>query len=369
MSDPLSMLGGMDVIEALDAEEIAARRGMARRLALVSSVDEGKLWEADGATCASAWLCARYGSTRESAREQVRVVRALRGLPAIGAALAQGLLSWDQLRPLVRFVAEDEDASWARRAQAMSPAELWREEARRKEVLPEQAEEDRELRRVHLSWDEERRFLELWGMLPAEQGAAVEEALRRRAEEVVLEDGPLHDRAGARLADALEELATSEGGRPAPATLVVHADAEVLAGAGELAETEDGIRLTGEAVRRLACDARIEWMLESGGRPVGVGRRSRAVPGWLSRLLRHRDRGCRFPGCERRSWLKAHHLWHWAHGGPTDLDNLALLCHAHHRLVHEGGWTISGHPARTLRFHRPDGRPLRRLAPSIRAGP
>ena len=373
MSDPLSMIEGMDVIEALEREEVASRRAMARRLALVAEVDRRKLWREGGATCASGWLAARFGWTRGMAREHVRVARALQDLPRVRETLERGLLSWDQLRPLTKMISPEDDALWARRAQDMSPAELWREEERRRKIRPAEAEDDHRARRLHLSWDEERRFLELWGMLPAEQGAAVEKALRERAEDVVLEDGPLEDRHGARLADALEELVTSGGGRPGAPTLVVHAGAEVLAGEAApstpLCETEDGIRLTGEAVRRLACDGRIEWVLEREGRPVGIGRQGRAVPGWLSRLLRHRDRGCRFPGCERTSWLKAHHLWHWAQGGPTDLENLVLLCHAHHRLLHEGGWRTSGHPGRDLRFHRPGGSALRPLSASIRAGP
>ena len=76
------MLRGMDVIEALDREEIAARRAMARRLELVGELDEGKRWREDGATCTSAWLCARYGASKGSAIEHVRVARALRDLPA-----------------------------------------------------------------------------------------------------------------------------------------------------------------------------------------------------------------------------------------------------------------------------------------------
>ncbi|MGH8914538.1 MAG: HNH endonuclease, partial [Acidimicrobiia bacterium] len=31
------------------------------------------------------------------------------------------------------------------------------------------------------------------------------------------------------------------------------------------------------------------------------------------------------------------HLRHWAQGGETSLANLASLCRAHHRAVHEGG--------------------------------
>src|ERR687892_237710 len=164
------------------------------------------------------------------------------------------------------------------------------------------------------------------------------------------------DPPGARLADALVDVAT---GGPEPATVVVHAEAGVLTRQEPetgpwLAETDGGRRLPSEAVRRLACDGRIEWVLER------VGRRGRTVSGSLLRVLRYRDGGaCRFPGCERKRWLHAHHLVHWAEGGATNLDNLVLLCHAHHRLIHEGGWRTSGHPARELRFHDPGGRPLR----------
>src|SRR5437899_12978285 len=64
-------------------------------------------------------------------------------------------------------------------------------------------------------------------------------------------------------------------------------------------------------------------------------------------------------GCWGSDLRKPHHLVHWARGGGTDLDNLVLLCHGHHRLVHEGGWTTSGHSTHDLRFHDPTGRLLR----------
>jgi hypothetical protein len=218
-----------------------------------------------------------------------------------------------------------------------------------------------------MDWNEEHTELYLQGRLGAEQGSAFERAVFHHSEHVVLTDDPW-DPAEARSMDALVELVTSSGqGEQAPATLVVHADASVLTSEERalgpwLSETESGERLPSEAVRRLACDARIEWVLESAGRPVGIGGRGRVVRGQVARLLRHRDQTCRFPGCARKKWLKAHHLLHWARGGGTDLDNLVLLCHAHHRLIHEGGWTTSGHPARDLRFHDPTGRPLRMLA-------
>ena len=52
-----------------------------------------------------------------------------------------------------------------------------------------------------------------------------------------------------------------------------------------------------------------------------------------------RDRGCRFPGCGLR-FADANHVVHWADGGATSLTNTVLLCRHHHRLVHEGGWTV-----------------------------
>jgi hypothetical protein len=39
-------------------------------------------------------------------------------------------------------------------------------------------------------------------------------------------------------------------------------------------------------------------------------------------------------------FLKAHHIWHWELGGPTDYDNLVLVCLFHHKLAHEGGWSV-----------------------------
>jgi hypothetical protein len=75
--------------------------------------------------------------------------------------------------------------------------------------------------------------------------------------------------------------------------------------------------------------------------PLDVGRASRVVQPGQRSALAVRDGGCVFPGCGRPlAWCEPHHLRHWLHGGPTDLANLALVCRAHHRAVHEGvgGW-------------------------------
>jgi hypothetical protein len=250
----------------------------------------------------------------------------------------------------------------------MSPASLWREARRRERLRSKEAEDLRRQRYLWLSWDRERPVLWVGGMLPAEEGTALESAIVRRAEDVP-GDPEAADPPGARLADALVDVAT---GGPQPATVVVHAGADALVreepeSGPWLAETEGGQRMASETIRRLACDGRIEWVLESRGRPIGIGRRGRSVPGALLRVLRHRDGGvCRFPGCERKRWLNVHHLVHWADGGGTNLDNLIVVCHTHHRSIHEGGRRTSGHPAKALRFHDPAGRPVRNRPPEPR---
>lgn len=159
-------------------------------------------------------------------------------------------------------------------------------------------------RYLFLSRDDGRGVMALRGRLPAEAGALVEKALGRIAE-AAPPDPELggYESRGARMADALVTLAAaqvSEDADPDRACVVVHADAAFLAGGAGAAELEGGAPLAAETARRLACDAHVEVVAEGeDGRPLGVGRRTRQVPAWLARQIRHRDEGCRFPGCGR----------------------------------------------------------------------
>jgi hypothetical protein len=83
--------------------------------------------------------------------------------------------------------------------------------------------------------------------------------------------------------------------------------------------------------------------------PLEVGRATRVVAPAQRTALAVRDGGCRFPGCDRPvAWCEGHHLRHWLHGGPTDLENLLLLCRGHHHAVHEGGWRLHRQPDGTF---------------------
>jgi len=160
--------------------------------------------------------------------------------------------------------------------------------------------------------------------------------------------------------------ATRDGGDRYQAVVVV--DAEVLVDDTDgTCEVEDGPSIDPETARRIACDAHILAILRGrGGEALDVGRSTRSIPRAIRRALRHRDGGCRFPGCTQTRYVDGHHVVHWAHGGPTALDNLVLLCRFHHRAVHEGGFgpaALGGH--RGVRVHHA-GR--RRASLRTRAG-
>ncbi len=158
---------------------------------------------------------------------------------------------------------------------------------------------------------------------------------------------------GARLWDGLigiaqhsldtERQPESHGARPRVSVLIdwdsLRQDVDYV---GQPALTEDGLRLSHAAVRRLACDADILPMcLGTDGEVLDVGRRHRLVTTALWLALIARDRHCAFPGCTRPPVMcHAHHIRHWADGGPTCLDNLVMLCGAHHRVVHDTAWQV-----------------------------
>ncbi|MBA3523777.1 MAG: HNH endonuclease, partial [Geodermatophilaceae bacterium] len=67
----------------------------------------------------------------------------------------------------------------------------------------------------------------------------------------------------------------------------------------------------------------------------------RLFTGPRRRAIVLRDKGCTFPGCDRpASWSIVHHLTPWWLGGPTDRNNSALVCDSHHRVIHQGEWTV-----------------------------
>jgi len=196
----------------------------------------------------------------------------------------------------------------------------------------------------------------LSGVLDAFGGAALRAAL-----EPLAHRSGEHDKRerGQRLADALVELAS---GGPHPASIQVTSSVETLLGlaGASAADMEFSLPISSKIVERLACDCSVtRVLLDSESAVIDVGRAKRVVSGPARRALAARDGTCRWPGCDRpASWTAAHHVVHWVHGGTTDLDNLILLCHRHHWMVHEGKWQL---------VRSDDGRMLA-IPPTVRFG-
>jgi hypothetical protein len=102
------------------------------------------------------------------------------------------------------------------------------------------------------------------------------------------------------------------------------------------AEFAHGQGLSRTTLERISCDCKINRVIMDGpGCVLDVGRTQRTVTNAQWNALVARDKHCTEPGCTMRpAFCEAHHIWHWEHGGPTNLDNLKLLCWYHHRRHH-----------------------------------
>jgi len=324
-------------------------------------VDRGQRFLADGSPDLVQWVSARFGLRHSTAGQLVRVARRLQDLPVLRSRFAEGVLSLDQTDAISRMATPESEEGLVEECLGLSTAALDRV-ARR--ANPPTIDDERsvwERRHLGLQWNLDESELKFGGSIPGAEGRLFESAVRDRADRIPENpESGVFDPYPARLADGLVELAATSGDQTsAPAQITVFADLDVLTDDTEtigVAELEAGPVIANATARRLACDSIVECAVYDHARTLGVGRRTRLIPGWLRRQLWHRDGGCRFPGCGRKTWVHGHHIQHWADGGPTDLDNLILLCGYHHRFLHEHRWGIELNPDRTPVFTRPDGR-------------
>lgn len=347
----------MDAIGQLHGAQCAINR---RLLALIAEYDRREAYRQDGAASMAGWTSAWLGVSRRTGAEWARVASALESLPHIADAYGNGKLSFDQVAPLTTFATPEGDAELAGHAAGLSAAAVERAARQAREISDAEIAESR--RRRHLRWryNDSTHSLRLSGWLFDADGATVVKCLERIASQYPKDPvSGVYEDFDSRCADALVELCgsrlvdESDGDR---ATVVVHVDDETLVTGRGTATIENGPSVSGETVRRIACDSDVEHVVDGpDGKPVAIGRRSRKIPPYMMRALRHRDATCRFPGCNRTRWLHGHHKHHWAKGGATDLDNLVLLCGYHHRLVHEEGWKVRGDPWGRLAFVKPNG--------------
>jgi hypothetical protein len=197
--------------------------------------------------------------------------------------------------------------------------------------------------------------IEFGGYLAGEHAELLQTLIFAGAKPHLAPDGTRDSRGrGKRQADALTAILTAAAstGAAAPAHgdikphITVTIDLNDLTAGTGVGTLASGATLSTAAVRRLACDAGlIPLVLGSASEPLDVGTEHRFVTRAIRQALNARDQGCII--CQAPpAMCDAHHLIHWADGGPTTLTNLALLCKAHHIDVHQGHWTITTHQGR-----------------------
>src|SRR3954468_47004 len=276
------------------------------------------------------------------------------------------------------------DALLAQSAVAFGPAELREVAARVVERIdpdgtlpPEQLNADR--RHLGLRKTRDGMWLvegRLTGTVGAKLRAVLSPLAAPRPQTVTSDDGrevvepdPRHH--GQRLHDAVEEVCdrllrsgTLPDSGGIPSTVILTIPEADLAAQTRWGVTSDGTVLAAETVRGMVDEAEV-WptVVDSRGVVLRMGRTRRlATPGQTVALIA-RDGGCSFPGCDRPpEGCERHHVIAWVDGGPTDLQNLTLLCAYHHHNFAGRGWTcrmIDGLPAWTPpRWVDPHQRPL-----------
>jgi hypothetical protein len=389
-----------------------------RELAVVDARGAAGADQGTRAESTAGWLRGRLRAGATQASGWVRVARALiRGpLAGTGQALAAGEITSAHAAVLAAGT-QDLPAPTAAQAEPvlleaarrLDPPRLRRLAAHLRGVAdPDGAEAQARRRHEQRGLSVSPTFegmVAIDGLLDPEAGETLLAALEPLARPASAED----ERSGPqRRADALTELARRalEGGRLPRAggvrpQLTVTVELASLLGQPGLPGGEGGWTgsLPVAACQRLACDAALTRVLVTrhphhpgghrqaagsdhpgdpdglaarlraavallpaalGGapaQPLELGRTVRVVSAAQRTALAVRDGGCSFPGCDRPlAWCDAHHLRHWLHGGPTDLANLVLLCRAHHRAVHEGGWRLHRHPGGELTATHPHRR-------------
>ena len=303
-------------------------------------------WEEDGSASAIDWIRFNCHLTSVAAADRIAVGESLQAMPRSVEAAVNGEIGFAHVKAMARTAdavgARFDEAVLLEKARENSPGKFhficqhYRHAADRMVYEAEQRELV-ENRKLTISTCEDGAVL-VNGVLDPVGGAAFITAIEPLARKSGAHDDRSLER---RRADALVELASGGGSQ---AQIQVTSSIETLLGlvGAPGAEMEFSLPISSTTMERLACDSGIaRILLNSESAVIDVGRSKRVVSEPARRALTARDGHCRWPGCDRpASWSAAHHVVHWVHGGTTDLDNLILLCHRHHWMVHEGNWQI-----------------------------
>lgn len=384
------------------ADKAEALRALARTDARLAELRTRLLADADdvadqeGAGDAAEWLATRTRVRLQDARADLALGRALARRPVLAAAMRTGEATTAQARVVARALdalPADVGAETIDRAEevlvgyaaSFAPRALGRLGRRILEVVAPEVAEAAEARRL--------------AELEADAAERVRFAMRRMGDGTTAFRGRLPDAVADRFATYLEAYTNprKEGTEADPlkrlpyprrlgqalCAFLEHVDprrlplhggdattvvvtvplaslrsalgsADLLGSPAIPGEDPGDGALSASDVRRLACTAQIiPAVLGSASEVLDLGRSRRLFSPAQRKALLLRDRRCRAEGCEvSGTWAEAHHRDAWSTGGRTDLDDGVLLCHPHHRRIHDQRFRSEWLPNGDVRFHR-----------------
>jgi Domain of unknown function (DUF222) len=372
-------------LEAITSDPSA--RGLRANLALLdrclasivrdlSVFDRQAGWGIDGYKSLNSWLCHETRRSNGDAYRMLQLMRQLRSLPVTEEAFADGTLAASQasiiaanvsdktidlfadaepeLVPLLAEISVDQTGrimkEWAARASAAVDADNGTD--------PEPDSDH-----LHFSPLMDGRS-KLDGQLSGDNSKVVEEGLNACLPQLV-EGEPILPYSQRQAAALVEMARRALQNVPSPARrsteMTVLIDFQDYINGG-IAKYADGTTLAPDRVKRLLCDANLTFIVQGEQHePLWMSRTVRSATPAQWRALVARDRHCAFPGCTVKPiWCQAHHILEYDRDhGPTDIDNMALLCGGHHTTVHKPGWTAKMEPGQYLAITTPEGHVLR----------
>lgn len=330
-----------------------------------------------GARDTAEWVGNQTGTSTSKNRVAAGLGEAMAKSPELADAVNSGLISSDKANAAVgvagglTFDAEFvEEISVLPLASVRPAAEQWRA-ANDAEREADRAAQQRSRRFLRLSGQADG-MTRVEGLLDPESAAIVRTSLDAVMNESAFdESGRRRDQ---RCADAWVQLSKAAskgqivGGRSNAKVLVTVPFETVTERGTARGVTHAGPSIDADAVRQMACDAGIHRVVTGPGSSVlDFGRENRLVSENLFLALVARDQHCRWPGCTiRATWCDAHHVTEWGHQGRTNESTCVLLCHHHHSLTHQPGWTVTG-DGHEFVVHHPDGTTQTSRPPTTRS--
>ena len=337
------------------------------------SFEKSGAYADDGALGIVPWLKDKAKLSGADAAQHVEVARQLEQLPRTEEALSRGEIGFQHAVAMARS-AEHVGAAAVRKLEttllksasatdAGTFVGIVKDFEHRIDADSALAEANRAHQRRYLSISEPVNGLaRIDGQLVPEAAATIRSAIEpfmkptkdddrtagQRMHDALLE--ALRPKHTSRATTRIERSSLADAGAP-NVQLIIKASVDTLAGikcapAGEL---QWGGPIPADTVRRFACDSAITRITGLGKLEAEITHAARTTPPSTRRALVARDGHCVFPGCDRPPpWCQSHHLKFWGEGGPTKMGNLGLLCTAHHRRVHEEGWTLERKDGRWL---------------------